>query len=222
MVMKVVVGNDTLGTLRKYIDTSGGFSGTWYQSPSALDSTNAVPQGFSHMSLLGMVSNRMVYLVSDDFIGATVTHSQDGVLVRNWSNSNGVISFSPLASLGDGLGMVTINGSYPNSCRHFRLFLTLPQEPFPPLLLSAVPSDGGCQFTISQEEGVDDLCYGRSGLPTTWLLTVIRSDTGETAYESMVSEMSKTVSTIGWRPGVYVATASAGGQHVSSKFVVPK
>jgi hypothetical protein len=222
LTANVIVDGDTVGMLSKYIDSSGGFFGTWYQEPTSLDSTNAVPQGFSHMSLLGMVSNRKVYLVSDDFIDATITHSQNGVLVRNWSNSNGVISFTPWASIGDGVGMVTVNGSYPNSCRHFRFFLTLPQQPLPPLLLSASPSGGAWQFALSEREGVERSDDSRTALPTDWHLTVIKSDTGRTVYDGHVSGTSATVSTVGWLPGVYVAVAFVDGQYISSKFVVSK
>lgn len=222
LTANVIVDGDTVGVLSKYIDSSGGFFGTWYQEPTSLDSTNAVPQGFSHMSLLGMVSNRKVYLVSDDFIDATITHSQNGVLVRNWSNSNGVISFTPWASIGDGVGMVTVNGSYPNSCRHFRFFLTLPQQPLPPLLLSASPSGGAWQFALSEREGAERSDDSRTALPTDWQLTVIKSDTGRAVYDGHVSGTSATVSTIGWLPGVYVAVAFVDGQYISSKFVVSK
>ena len=222
LTANVIVDGDTVGVLSKYIDTSGGFFGTWYQEPTALDSTNAVPQGFAHMSLLGMVSNRKVYLVSDDFIDATITHSQNGVLIRNWSNSNGVISFTPWASIGNGLGMVTVNGSYPNSCKHFRFFLTLPQQPLPPLLLSASPSGGAWQFALSEREGVERSDDSRTALPTDWHLTVIKSDTGRTVYDGHVSGTSATVSTVGWLPGVYVAVAFVDGQYISSKFVVSK
>lgn len=222
LTANVIVDGDTVGVLSKYIDSSGGFFGTWYQEPTSLDSTNAVPQGFSHMSLLEMVSNRKVYLVSDDFIDATITHSQNGVLVRNWSNSNGVISFTPWASIGDGVGMVTVNGSYPNSCRHFRFFLTLPQQPLPPLLLSASPSGGAWQFALSEREGAERSADLRTALPTDWQLTVIKSDTGQAVYDGHVSGTSATVSSVGWLPGVYVAVAFVDGQYFSSKFVVSK
>ena len=222
LTAKVVVGGDTVGVLRKYIDTSGGFSGIWYQQPSALDSTNAVPQPFSHFSSLEFVPGRTVYLLSDDFIGATVTHTQNNVLVHNWSNSNGTISFVPLTPVNAHTGMVAINGTYPNSCRHFKFFLRLPPQLVGLLLLSATPSGGTWQFALGADmaDG-DDADTGR-GLPTDWRLTVVRGDTGMTVYESTVSGMSKEVSAAGWIPGVYVAYARAGERYATCKFTVTK
>ena len=222
LTAKVVVGGDTVGVLRKYIDTSGGFSGIWYQQPSALDSTNAVPQPFSHFSSLEFVPGRTVYLLSDDFIGATVTHTQNNVLVHNWSNSNGTISFVPLTPVNAHTGMVAINGTYPNSCRHFKFFLRLPPQLVGLLLLSATPSGGTWQFALGADmaDG-DDADTGR-GLPTDWRLTVVRGDTGMTVYESTVSGMSKEVSAAGWPPGVYVAYARAGERYATCKFTVTK
>ncbi len=225
LTASVKSGNTVVGTLVKQIDTAGGFSGTWYQEPSQLDSTNAVPQSFTHMSDLEIVLGRRVYLTSDHFLNSTITDSGNGFLLFDWSNSNGVISFIPLAPINTPPGQILIkiiSGSSSNGCKSFSFTLTRAPQLMTPISLSANSKEGTCQFTISESEEAISSFYTRLDMSSEWRLTVVRSDTGRTVYDSSVSGTSKTVGTTGWSPGIYIAVAQVDGQYVSSKFVVSK
>ena len=217
LTANVIVGNQTVGVLHKHVDTTGGFSGMWYQQPALLDSTNATPQSFSHMSILEIVPGRKVFLVSDDFIGATISHSQTGFTLLNWSNSNGVISFTPMASLNSNSGSIIINES--DGCKSFSFSL---RRPLPPILLNANLLDGTCLFSISENEDVISTTDTRLNTSIEWQLTIIQNDTGRIVYESSVAGRSKTVGIMGWDSGMYLAIAQIDGIYISCKFTVNK
>ncbi|MBR5061288.1 MAG: hypothetical protein IKX24_04005 [Prevotella sp.] len=221
LTANVIVDGDTVGVLSKYID-SGYLSGTWYQVAPLLDTTTVVPQPFSNRSWMDVETGRRVYLMSDDFIGATVTYASSGMYPFNLTNSGGTLSFTPMLSVGKRFGSMTLRGTYAGSCRHFWLMFSLPMDGLEPILLSATPSGGAWQFALSEREGAERSADLRTALPTDWQLTVIKSDTGRTVYDGHVSGTSATVSTVGWSPGVYVAVALVDGQYISSKFVVSK
>ena len=88
--------------------------------------------------------------------------------------------------------------------------------------LDMTSKEGTCQFTISESEEAISSFYTTLDMSSEWRLTVVRSDTGRTVYDSSVSGTSKTVGTTGWSPGIYIAVAQVDGQYVSSKFVVSK
>lgn len=219
LTANVIENNQVVGVLQKHIDTTGGFSGTWYQEPSLLDSTNTVPQAFSHMSILEIVSGRKVYLMSDDFNSTSITHSETGFSILGWNNSNGVISFTPIAAPNSLSGSIVIRGSSSNGCRNFKFSL---RRPVNPILLTASPSEEVCHFSISEKEDANSSTNTRLGNSPEWLLTITQSDTGRTVYESAVSGKSKTVGIKGWDSGIYIATAQVGAQYISCKFAVPK
>ena len=219
LTANVIVGNQSVGVLHKHVDTTGGFSGTWYQQPSLLDSTNATPRSFSHMSILEIVPGRKVYLVSNDFIGTTITHSETGFTISNWSNSNGVISFTPRASLNNNSGSIIIRGNSSSDCRSFSFSL---RRPLLPILLNASLSEGVCQFSISENEDAISTTDTRLGTSPEWRLSIIRNDTGKTVYESFVAGRSKTVGIIGWDSGIYLAIAQVDGISISCKFTINK
>ncbi len=221
LTANVIVDGDTVGVLSKYID-SGYLSGTWYQVAPLFDTTTVVPQPFSNRSWMDVETGRRVYLMSDDFIGATVTYTSSGMYPFNLTNSGGTLSFTPKLSAGRRFGSMTLRGTYAGSCRHFWLMVSLPMDGLEPILLSATPSGGAWQFALSEREGAERSDDSRTALPTDWQLTVIKSDTGRAVYDGHVSGTSATVSTVGWSPGVYVAVAFVDGQYISSKFMVYK
>ena len=197
----VKLGNTVVGTLVKQIDTAGGFSGTWYQQPSLTDSTNAVPQTFSHQSSLPVVPNRMVYLVSDDFANSTITHSGNGLFLMYWYNSNGVISFIPVPPVNTPPGQLlfeNINGISADGCRSFSFRIIRAPQLSLPFTLSATLSEGSCQFTLGADEEAMASADERLEISTEWHLTVTRSDTGSVVHESSISGSSKTIGTSGW------------------------
>lgn len=218
-------GNTVVGTLVKQIDTAGGFSGTWYQQPSLTDSTNVVPQPFTHQSSLPIVPERTVYLVSDDFQNSTITHIGNGFLLMNWYNSNGVISFIPVPPVNTPPGQIlfeNINGRSADGCRSFSFQIIRAPQLSLPFTLFATPSEGSCQFSLSANEEGKPSADERLEISKEWHLTVTRSDTGSVVHESSVSGTSKTIGNSGWEPGIYIATAQVNGQNVSCKFVVSK
>ena len=221
----VRLNNITVGTLVKQIDTAGGFTGTWYQEPTLTDSTNVIPQSFSHMSNLSIVPNRKVYLVSEDFVNSTITHTGNGFLLMNWSNSNGVISFIPIAPINAPPGQIlfeNINGRSADGCRSFSFQIIRAPQLSLPFTLSATLSEGSCQFTLGADGETMASTDERLEISKEWRLTVTRSDTGSAVYESSVSGTSKTIGISGWEPGIYIATALVNGKNVSCKFVVSK
>ena len=222
LTAKVVVNNDTVGVLNRRIDTGYGFTGTWYQPATLTDTLNSTPQSFHNLSLLEYVPGRTVYLMSDDFIDATVTHSGSGII--NWSNSNGVISFNTLGLIGDPIRSVpagiVIEGTYPNSCKHFKLNLFETTGSLPLYLTYNNPNSGTYEFFMSENTDGGQSEQRNTGNDEPWKLTIIRSDTGAKVYESSSSLGSKSVTTTGWLNGVYIAIANIMNQNYSVKFSV--
>ena len=213
----VKMDTTVVGTLTKHIDTAGGFSGTWYQTATPTDTVNSTPKPFYNNSSLTIIPNRDVYLLSDHFTGATVTHSESRISVSNWSNSNGVISFYPSQTIPK-LGTINIQGSAYSGCKKFGLMLKTPKVINPILLLNA--NGNNYEFTLSQEEEtqVDTQTDGK--VPEEWSLTIIKSDTANKVYEETVRTTTKAVNVSSWSPGIYVAYAQIGSQSCSLKFTV--
>ena len=179
----------------------------------------------SHMSILSIVPNRKVYLVSEDFVNSTITHTGNGFLLMNWSNSNGVISFIPIAPINTPPGQIlveNINGRSADGCRSFSFQIIRAPQLSLPFTLSATLSEGSCQFTLGADGEAMASTDERLEISKEWRLTVTKSDTGSAVYESSVSGTSKTIGTSGWEPGIYIATALVNGKNVSCKFVVSK
>ncbi|MBR5655420.1 MAG: hypothetical protein IKW98_01865 [Prevotella sp.] len=218
----VKVGGSVIGTLEKVLDMSGLFSGTWWQQASALDTTNTSPAVFHHQDMLDIVPDRTVYLQSDDFIGANITKTINNMIALGWSNSNGIISFTPLLPINGGLGSITIEGTYPNSCRHFKLRLLTMSNFDDPILLSINPSGQTCGFSLISNQSAEHSTSSNSDIPTEWRLTITKSETGRRVFDSAVSGMSKTINTTEWRPGVYIAVAQVGKYTLSGKFAIER
>ena len=216
------VGGSVIGTLEKVLDMSGLFSGTWWQQASALDTTNASPTVFHHQDMLDIVPSRTVYLQSDDFIGANITKTISNMIALGWTNSNGIISFTPLLPINGGLGSITIEGTYPNSCRHFKLRLLTMSNFDDPILLSINPSGQTCGFSLISNQSAEHSTSSNSDIPTEWRLTITKSETGRRVFDSAVSGMSKTINTTEWRPGVYIAVAQVGKFTLSGKFAIER
>lgn len=218
----VKVGGSVIGTLEKVLDMSGLFSGTWWQQASALDTTNTSPAVFHHQDMLDIVPDRTVYLQSDDFIGANITKTINNMIALGWSNSNGIISFTPLLPINGGLGSITIEGTYPNSCRHFKLRLLTMSNFDDPILLSINPSGQTYGFSLISNQSAEHSTSSNSDIPTEWRLTITKSETGRRVFDSAVSGMTKTINTTEWRPGVYIAVAQVGKYTLSGKFAIER
>lgn len=218
----VKIGGNVIGTLEKILDMSGLFSGTWWQQASALDTTNTSPAVFHHQDMLDIVPDRTVYLQSDDFIGANITKTISNMFALGWTNSNGIISFTPILPINGGLGSITIEGTYLNSCRHFRLRLLTMNNFDDPILLSINPSGQTCDFSLISKQNSERSTSSIPEIPNIWRLTIVMSETGRTVFDTSVSGTSKVIDTTGWRSGMYVAVAQVGKYTLSSKFVIER
>ena len=225
LTAKVVVNNDTVGVLNRRIDTGDGFTGTWYQPATLTDTLNSTPQSFHNLSLLEYVLGRTVYLMSDDFIGATVSHS--GSMVFNWTNSNGVISFDTFGPLDPFAPLshpsprgVEIEGTYPNSCKHFKLNLFESTGSLPLFLTYNILNSGTYEFFLSGESSSEENLQRNINNEEPWQLTIVKSDTVAKVYESSSSLGSKTVNMTGWPTGIYIATANIMNKNYSVKISI--
>ena len=224
LMATIRVDNDVVGELHKRIDRGGYLRGTWYQAPALSDSANATPRPFFNRSLLNIVKNRTVYLQSDDFVGATITKTSSGMNVLNWNVNNNVISFFPSILKVNGLGSVTINGTYPNTCRSFSINLTVrqPIQPFDPIILSACPSGTHVDIMLNKENFEKIHSEEKSHSQKSWKLTVVENVTGNVVFESVISDSKVTIGTFDWEPGIYSAVATFEGEKAVGKFIVSK
>lgn len=207
LTANVKYGNNVEGVLHKTIDTAGGFAGTWYQQATLNDTVNSTPMPFSNMSMLEIVPNRKVYLQSDHFIGATITHSQNGILINDWSNNNGVISFTPIVALGMN-GVMSVQGTV--GCKKYRLSLyTLPSRN----VLSLNSNGDIYEFSIAHNGE-------KVASSNKWHLAIMKINTGNKVFDETVMSNSKIVNISGWSSGIYVALAQVDGQYYSLKFSV--
>lgn len=213
----VKLGNDTIGTLTKNVDTTGGFSGTWYQASTPTDTVNSTPKPFYNNSSLTIIPNRDVYLLSDHFIGATITHSDSGLIVINWSNSNGAISFCP-SQLIPKMGIINFQGSANTGCKKFSLILKTPKVINPLLVLNT--NGNNYEFSIRQNKESQEDKQADVNEPEEWRLTIIKSDTAKKVYDEANMVSIKKVNVSGWSSGIYAAYAQIGNQSCSLKFKV--
>lgn len=210
----VKVNGNEVGTLTKQVDTGGDFSTTWYQG------TNSTPANLPNHAIIELTGGGHIYMQSNDFIGANVTHSSSGILVQNWSHVGNTISFSPLfpAFLG---GIIRIEGIVPNNCKKFDVRFTK-IDPISPFLLSISQSGQTCLFSLDVEQNIKDVECEAVDIPSNWQLAISEGETGKVVYEAGVSSREISVNTDGWRTGVYLGTALVEGRHVTCKFVVSK
>ena len=218
----VTAGNNVLGVLNKFIDTTGGFSGTWYQQAILNDTINSTPKPFLHNSLLEFVPNRTVYLSSDHFNNATISHSQSGVSLIGWSNSNGVISFDPFQPINyTGSSSIIIEGTAQSGCKKFRLQLFSPPSLIDdPILLAKNPDGSTYEFSISEDLRSRQDSSSESSNPLEWRLTIIKIDSANRIFDEMVRASSISVNVSGWPRGIYIAIAQIKDQYYSLKFSV--
>lgn len=214
--------NNVGGTLEKIIDTSGGFSGTWYQQATLNDTINSTPKPFLHNSLLEFVPNRTVYLSSDHFNNATISHSESGVFLSGWSNSNGVISFNPVQPINyTGSSTIIIEGTAQSGCKKFRLRLFSPPSLIDdPILLSKNPDGSTYEFSISEDVRSRQEGSSESNNPLEWRLTIIKIDSANRIFDEMVRASSISVNVSGWPRGIYIAIAQIKDQYYSLKFSI--
>lgn len=218
----VKAGNNVLGVLDKFVDTSGGFSGTWYQQAILNDTINSTPKPFFHNSLLEFVPNRTVYLSSDHFNNATISHSQSGVSLIGWSNSNGVISFDPFQPINyTGSSSIIIEGTAQSGCKKFRLQLFSPPSLIDdPILLAKNPDGSTYEFSISEDLRSRQDSSSESSNPLEWRLTIIKIDSANRVFDEIVRASSISVNVSGWPRGIYIAIAQIKDQYYSLKFSV--
>ena len=218
----VMAGNNVLGVLDKFVDTTGGFSGTWYQQATLNDTINSTPKPFLHNSLLEFVPNRTVYLSSDHFNNATISHSESGVFLSGWSNSNGVISFNPVQPINyTGSSSILIEGTAQSGCKKFRLRLFSPPSLIDdPILLAKNPNGSTYEFSISEDVRSRQEGSSESNNPLEWRLTIIKIDSANRIFDEMVRASSISVNVSGWPRGIYIAIAQIKDQYYSLKFSV--
>lgn len=220
LTAKVKYGNAVQGVLHKTIDTSGGFSGTWYQQATPTDTINSSPKTFHNNSMLFFIPGRMLYLQSDHFIGATVTHTQTGVMINGWSNNNGVISFTPYQPSGT-FGNIIIEGSAQSGCKKYKLMLITSASLLNNSILLSLKSVGNsydfsiCQDDESKQEKRSDITDSKD-----WRLTIMKIDSAKKVFDETVKTSSKTVNVSGWIPGFYIAIAQINGQYYTLKFSI--
>lgn len=218
----VMAGNNVLGVLNKFVDTTGGFSGTWYQQATLNDTINSTPKPFLHNSLLEFVPNRTVYLSSDHFNNATISHSESGVFLSGWSNSNGVISFNPIQPINyTGSSSIIIEGTAQSGCKKFRLQLFSPPSLIDdPILLAKNPNGSTYEFSISEDVRSRQEILQESSNPLEWRLTIIKIDSANKIFDEMVRASSISVNVSRWPRGIYIAIAQIKDQYYSLKFSV--
>ena len=217
----VMAGNNVLGVLDKFVDTAGGFSGTWYQQATLNDTINSTPKPFHHNSLLEFIPNRTVYLSSDHFNNATISHSQSGVHLMGWSNSNGVISFNPVQPNNyTGSASIIIEGTAQSGCKKFNFHLISPPSLDDPILLSKNPDGSTYEFSISEKVRSRQGGSTESNIPLEWRLTIIKIDSANRVFDEMVRTNSISVNVSGWSHGIYIAIAQVKDQYYSLKFSV--
>lgn len=219
LTANIVVNDIVVGILNKVVDSSDGFTGTWYQQATLNDTINSTPKPFYNQSRLEFIPGRKVYLTSDHFIGANVSHSENGFLVYGWSNNNGVISFTPI-KMGANNGSITLEGSYPTGCKKFRLWLyNSPTLIDDPILLSMNTEGNTYEFSICQnEESRQSSSCDLNILD--WHLTIIKIDSANKVVDEKINGLSKNVNVSGWSSGIYMALAQINNQYYSLKFYV--
>jgi len=77
-----------------------------------------MPQAFNDNDFLIVEPGRKVYFLSNGFIGATISHSSNGLLPFRWSNTNDTISFTPSLPMNATSGSMIINATK-GSCEKF-------------------------------------------------------------------------------------------------------
>ena len=208
-------GNTIKGTLQKNVDTTDGFSGTWYQQATLTDTVNSTPSPFRHNSFLTFIPHRKVYLQSEHFVGASITHTQSNLLLGNWSHNGSTISFTPHQVTSSPSTMRIIGTDF-SGCKRFQLNLSTPVV-IPPILLSMRASGNFYEFTLSQE---DDSEQAKREAPAEWHLTIMKIDTGKRYLDEKVRATTKGVNTSGWPSGIYAAVAQLDDMTYSLKFSI--
>ena len=149
---------NTVATISKTIDTGVNFSGTWYQG---LNSPSTLTCGSNYA-----ITGSQVVLQSDNFIGRTMTYSNNGmILYGDVSHSGNTISFTPVVqafkgdipnaypSVGSSI-TITVTDATTHEAFKFTFYIE-PQHPSnPPILNMAV---SGNEYTFIQVSQVLNL-----------------------------------------------------------------
>lgn len=201
-------GNNAVETLTKDITSADGFVGTWFQSsslsaPYIPDSIPEVLECRLHSVTLG----KQIVLQSDDFIGATITGN------TTISHNYNIVSFCASSS-----GTIyTIQGYKQGTCDAYRFRFLATTNPIIPMDLNI--NSTGRNYTFSVHQLQDDQKSSGSEIEE-WKLTIVQSQTGQTMYNGMAEGKLLTVNTSGWKPGVYIAIATANGCTITRKLAI--
>lgn len=209
-------GNSVRGTFQKTIDTSDGFSGTWYQQATLTDTINSTPTPFHHGSSFTFIPGRKVYLQSEHFVGANVTYTNNHLLVSGWSHNDSIISFTPLRMM-QYVGFMTIEGTDLSGCKTFSLNFNTPIILSAPNLLSMTTKGSICEFSFLQEKESQHVSNSSA---KEWRLTILKIDSGQKFFDETVGATKKAVNTSGWPSGIYAAVALIEDRTYSLKFTI--
>lgn len=173
-----------------------------------------MPQAFNDNDFLIVEPGRKVYFLSNGFIGATISHSSNGLLPFRWSNTNDTISFTPSLPMNATSGSMIINATK-GSCEKFTLYLMTPIVGLSPIPLLNVATRGS-DYTFSVKSQQMD----EKPITHPWSLSIVQFRTGKSVYECKTTRKAITISTITWIPGIYIVKATIGGQDITRKIVI--
>lgn len=210
-------GNTVKGTFQKTIDSTDGFSGSWYQQPTLTDTINSTPSPFTHNSSMTFIPGRKVYLQSSHFVGANISHTENGLLIPNWSHNDSIISFTPRLSSLQNTGNMTITGTAPSGCKIYSFRFNTPIILSAPNLLSMTTKGNICEFSVVQENESQHVSNNNT---KEWRLTIMKIDSGQKFFDETVGATKKAVNTSGWPSGIYAAVAQIENRTYSLKFSI--
>ena len=219
-----------LCTLTKPVDTGQNFSGYYAQAAhqytywNYLGTTNT---SFGSGDTIYLFRGSTITLTSSKFVGATLTYS--GTTPYGWTHNGNTVSFNfsffdindPISPRGVnyivGPALLTITGTYPNSCECFE-FTVIGQLPLGYMLKSGGSPDVGLDISSQSGQTYSISCDAADG----WELSVIDFATGKTVFVSYVEGAEKTLDTTGWKSGIYIVKATVGNQVQTQKLSVKK
>lgn len=208
-------GSNTVASLTKVIDTGINFSGTWHQGSN---SSSSLVSGQSYT----IESGQQITLQSSDFIGANISYTKSNMLVLQWNNNNGTITFRPVISIGANHGSVTVTGYNSSTCEAFRFVFTYYSAPQPfTLNVNAVGNNYifSLQEKQTREDGTETVRTVEDG-EQPWKLSIVQYSSGNTIYEGSSNGAPIPLNTSGWKSGLYIAVAKIEEQIFALKFGV--
>jgi len=152
-----------------------------------------------------------------------------GTTPYGWTHNGNTVSFNfsffdindPISPRGVnyivGPALLTITGTYPNSCECFE-FTVIGQLPLGYMLKSGGSPDVGLDISSQSGQTYSISCDAADG----WELSVIDFATGKTVFVNYVEGAEKTLDTTGWKSGIYIVKATVGNQVQTQKLSVKK